>query len=126
MKEKILKIFDYLSTMSTSDLTQLVLFLIAVINGALIIFGVSPVDVSENFVYAAISGLAVIAVPLYNKYKNWNISKEAITGQKVTDLLKDGVLTITQVENYIKNIKQQALKEEWASPTYPAEGSKIE
>lgn len=122
MKEKITKFLDYLSTMSTSDLTQLVLFLIAVANGALIIFGMSPFDVSENFVYAAISGMAVIAVPLYNKYKNWNITKESITGQQVTDLLKDGVLTIAQVENYIKDMKQQALKEEWSSPAYPEDG----
>jgi SPP1 family holin len=121
MKDKIIKFLDYLSAMPANDFTQIVLFLIAVINGALIIFGVNPLNVSENFVYTAISGLAVIVIPLYNKYKNWNITKEAITGQQITDLLKDGMLTIEQVEQYIKNMKQQALKEEWSNPTYDKE-----
>lgn len=124
MKDKVIKFIDGLSTMTVSEWTQLIVFLIAVINGALIIFGLNPLNVSESFVYTGLSGALVILIPLYNKYKNWNISKEAKSGQQVTDLLKLGIITTSQLNIYIANMKQQAQKENWENKTFTENGGK--
>lgn len=122
MKQKIIKFIDGLGCMSVREWVQLIVLALVVVNGALTIFGVNPISVSEDFLYIAISGALVIIVPFYNKWKNWNVTPEAVTAQDILDLMKMGTVSKQQVEQFIKDLKAQAAKEKWSNPTYPADG----
>lgn len=122
MKQKIIKFIDGLGCMSVREWVQLIVLALVVINGALTMFGVNPISVSENFLYIAISGALVIVLPFYHKWKNWNVTPEAVTAQDILDLMKMGTVTKQQVEQYIKDLKAQAAKEEWSNQTYPVDG----
>ncbi len=122
MKQKIIKFIDGLGCMSVREWVQLIVLALVVINGALTMFGVNPISVSEDFLYIAISGTLVIIVPFYNKWKNWNVTPEAITAQDILDLMKMGFASKEQIEQFIKDLKAQAKKEKWSNPTYPADG----
>ncbi|PKM87499.1 MAG: hypothetical protein CVU87_09460 [Firmicutes bacterium HGW-Firmicutes-12] len=126
MKQKVISFIDGLSCMSVREWAQIIVLALVVINGALTIFGVNPISVSEDFLYIAISGALVIIVPFYNKWKNWNVTPEAVTAQNVLDLMKMGFASKEQIEQFIKDLKAQSVKEEWSNPTYPAEDSKTE
>lgn len=121
MKQKIIKFIDGLGCMSVHEWVQLIVLALVVINGALTIFGVNPITVSEDFLYIAISGALVIIVPFYNKWKNWNVTPEAVTAQDILDLMKMGTVSKQQIEQYIKDLKTQAAKEQWSNPTYDSE-----
>ncbi|PKM61619.1 MAG: hypothetical protein CVU99_02345 [Firmicutes bacterium HGW-Firmicutes-4] len=122
MKQKIISFIDGLGCMSVEEWVQLIVLALVVVNGALTIFGINPISVSEDFLYIAISGALVIIVPFYNKWKNWNVTPEAVTAQHILDLMKMGTVSKQQVEQFIKDLKAQAVKEEWSNPTYPADG----
>ncbi|MEL7659630.1 phage holin [Acetobacterium wieringae] len=122
MKQKIIKFIDGLGCMSVKEWVQLIVLALVVVNGALTMFGVNPITVSEDFLYIAISGALVIIVPFYNKWKNWNVTPEAVTAQDILDLMKMGTVSKQQVEQFIKDLKAQAAKEKWSNPTYPADG----
>lgn len=122
MKQKIISFIDGLGCMSVKEWVQVIVLALVVINGALTIFGVNPISVSEDFLYIAISGALVIIVPFYNKWKNWNVTPEAVTAQHILDLMKMGFASKEQIEQFIKDLKTQSAKEEWSNPTYPADG----
>lgn len=122
MKQKIISFIDGLGCMSVREWVQVIVLAFVVVNGALTIFGVNPISISEDFLYIAISGALVIIVPFYNKWKNWNVTPEAVTAQDILDLMKMGFASKEQVEQFIKDLKAQAAKEEWSNPTYPADG----
>lgn len=122
MKQKIIKFIDGLGCMSVKEWVQVIILALVVINGALTIFGINPITVSEDFLYIAISGALVIIVPFYNKWKNWNVTPEAVTAQNILDLMKMGFASKDQIDQYIKDLKAQAVKEEWSNPTYPSDG----
>lgn len=122
MKQKIIKFIDGLGCMSVQEWVQLIVLALVLINGVLTMFGVNPITVSEDFLYIAISGALVIVVPFYHKWKNWNVTPEAVTAQDILDLMKMGTVSKQQVEQYIKDLKTQAAKEEWSNPTFPADG----
>lgn len=122
MKQKIISFIDGLGCMSVKEWVQVIVLALVVINGALTIFGVNPISASEDFLYIAISGALVIIVPFYNKWKNWNVTPEAVTAQHILDLMKMGFASKEQIEQFIKDLKTQSAKEEWSNPTYPADG----
>jgi SPP1 family holin len=121
MKQKIINFIDGLGCMSVREWVQLIVLALVVINGALTMFGINPISVSENFLYIAISGALVIIVPFYNKWKNWNVTPEAITAQNILNLMKMGFASKEQIDQYIKDLKAQAVKEEWSNPKYDSE-----
>lgn len=123
MKQKIIKFIDGLGCMSVQEWVQLIVLALVVVNGALTMFGVNPITVSEDFLYIAISGALVIIVPFYNKWKNWNVTPEAITAQNILDLMKMGFASKEQIDQYIKNLKAQAIKEKGSNPTYDSESA---
>jgi len=122
MKQKIIKFIDGLGCMSVHEWVQLIVLALVLVNGVLTMFGINPISVSEDFLYIAISGALVIIVPFYNKWKNWNVTPEAITAQNILDLMKMGFASKDQIDQYIKDLKAQAVKEEWSNPTYPSDG----
>ena len=122
MKQKIISFIDGLGCMSVNEWVQLIVLALVLVNGVLTMFGVNPISVSEDFLYIAISGALVIVVPFYHKWKNWNVTPEAITAQNILDLMKMGFASKDQIDQYIKDLKAQAVKEEWSNPTYPADG----
>ncbi|PKM60040.1 MAG: hypothetical protein CVU99_10320 [Firmicutes bacterium HGW-Firmicutes-4] len=121
MKQKIISFIDGLGCMSVKEWVQLIVLALVVINGALTIFGVNPISVSEDFLYIAISGALVIIVPFYHKWKNWNVTPEAVTAQHILDLMKMGFASKEQIDQFIKDLKAQATKEKWSNPTYDSE-----
>ena len=122
MKQKIIKFIDGLGCMSVHEWVQLIVLALVLINGVLTMFGINPISVSEDFLYIAISGALVIIVPFYHKWKNWNVTPESVTAQNILDLMKMGFASKDQIDQYIKDLKAQAVKEEWSNPTYPSDG----
>ena len=108
MKEKIVKIVEGLQTVPLKSWVLLISLILILVNIVLSAFGVNPIIVSEDNLYMIISGALAILAPLYAMWKNWNGTKEAQTSQEVLDLMKQGLATADQVQEYIENVKKIA------------------
>lgn len=108
MKEKIIKIVEGLQTVPLKSWVMLISLLLILANIVLSALGVNPISISEDNLYMIISGALAILAPLYAMWKNWNGTKEAQTSQELLDLMKQGLATADQVQEYIENIKKIA------------------
>lgn len=92
-----------------------IMSIIVVINTVLAFFDLSPVDVSEGFVYRIVSivlAVITIVVALVNTYYNNSTSKEAMVGDMVKDVLK-GIDDASEKETKMEQITTflESLKE---------------
>ena len=106
MKEKIVKIVEGLQTVPLKSWVSLISLILILVNIVLSAFGVNPIIVSEDSIGMIISGALAIIAPIYMMWKNWNGTKEAQTSQEVLDLMKQGLATAEQVQDYVDEVKK--------------------
>ena len=61
---------------------------VVAVNSVLTMFGANPIPYDESTIYAFFGALATVAGIAYAAWHNFNITKAAQEGQKVTDGLK--------------------------------------
>ena len=107
MKEKITKIADALSGVSVSTWVVLATILLAVTNAILTVTGHNPIEVSNDQLFQYVSWAMVFASIGYGIWKNMSITKSAQTADEVLKLLKQGLVTVAEVQQYIQQVKEK-------------------
>ncbi|OXS26406.1 MAG: hypothetical protein BI182_08410 [Acetobacterium sp. MES1] len=107
MKEKITKIADALSGVSVSTWVVLATILLAVVNAILTVTGHNPIEVSDDQLFQYVSWALVFASIGYGIWKNISITKSAQTADEVLKLLKQGLVTVAEVQQYIQQVKEK-------------------
>lgn len=107
MKEKIMKIADALSGVSVSTWVVLATILLAAMNAILTATGHNPIEVSDDQLFQFVSWALVFASIGYGIWKNISITKSAQTADEVLKLLKQGLVTVAEVQQYIQQVKEK-------------------
>lgn len=107
MKEKITKIADTLSGVSVSTWVVLATIILAVVNAILTITGHNPIEVSNDQLFQFVSWTLVFASIGYGIWKNMSITKSAQTADEVLKLLKQGLVTVAEVQQYVQQVKEK-------------------
>ena len=107
MKEKITKIADALSGVSVSTWVVLATIFLAVVNAILTATGHNPFEVSDDQLFQFVSWVLVFASIGYGIWKNMSITKSAQTADEVLKLLKQGLVTVAEVQQYIQQVKEK-------------------
>lgn len=107
MKEKITKIADALSGVSVSTWVVLATILLAVTNAILTATGHNPIEVSNDQLFQFVSWALVFTSIGYGIWKNISITKSAQTADEVLKLLKQGLVTVAEVQQYIQQVKEK-------------------
>jgi hypothetical protein len=107
MKEKITKIADALSGVSVSTWVVLATILLAVTNAILTVTGHNPIEVSNDQLFQYVSWAMVFASIGYGIWKNISITKSAQTADEVLKLLKQGLVTVAEVQQYVQQVKEK-------------------
>lgn len=107
MKEKITKIADDLSGVSVSTWVVLATILLTVTNAILTATGHNPIEVSNDQLFQYVSWALVFASIGYGIWKNISITKSAQTADEVLKLIKQGLITAAEVQQYIQQVKEK-------------------
>lgn len=107
MKKKIMKIADALSGVSVSTWVVLATILLAVTNAILTATGHNPIEVSDDQLLQFVSWVLVFASIGYGIWKNMSITKSAQTADEVLKLLKQGLVTVAEVQQYVQQVKEK-------------------
>ncbi|MDO9491413.1 phage holin [Acetobacterium sp.] len=107
MKEKITKIADALSGVSVSTWVVLATILLTVTNAILTAIGHNPIEVSNDQLFQFVSWALMFASIGYGIWKNMSITKSAQTSDEVLKLLKQGLVTVAEVQQYVQQVKEK-------------------
>jgi len=80
--------------------STLLIGVLAVVNLVLVSCGKTIVTDNASL-EACVSALVALAMTAYNTWKNRNITTAAQKGQQITDLIKDGSLTVNEVSAFL-------------------------
>lgn len=89
----------------TELITRVIVSAIILMNIVLSVFGCNPLDVDESAVFGVVSTILLFADHIYNTWKNFNITPEAVTGQTVINALKQGEEFTESLEELIEAYK---------------------
>ena len=107
MKDRFMKIADALSGVSVSTWVVLATILLTVTNAILTATGHNPIEVSNDQLFQYVSWALVFASIGYGIWKNMSITKSAQTADEVLKLLKQGLVTAAEVQQYIQQVKEK-------------------
>lgn len=96
-----------LSNLSPQAVTTFVVAMFAIVNLALQAFGISAVNVDNETVFNIVSTLFAIGASLIGMYRNFNVTDASGKAQEITDLLKEGEILVSDVDAFIKNMKER-------------------
>lgn len=86
--------------------TGIVMLLVALVNAILQMVGFNTLPIENTEVSAIVSGIFLVVVSMWNTWKNRNISKPSQISQQITDALKQGEITYSDVLALISKIKK--------------------
>lgn len=104
MKEKIIA---FLKSLNKKNVTSTILSIIALINQVLTLCGKGVLPIDNMAVEATISIIFTIATNAYLAWTNFNTSTGAQKVQAVLDGVKMGLITIEEVEQFVKDHKEE-------------------
>lgn len=107
MKEKFMKIADDLSGVSVSTWVVLATILLTVTNAILMATGHNPIEVSNDQLFQLVSWALVFVSIGYGIWKNISITKGAQTADEVLKLIKQGLITAAEVQQYVQQVKEK-------------------
>ena len=107
MKDRFMKIADALSGVSVSTWVVLATILLTVTNAILTATGHNPIEVSNDQLFQYVSWALVFASISYGIWKNISVTKSAQTADEVLKLLKQGLVTAAEVQQYIQEVKEK-------------------
>lgn len=89
----------------TNIVTRIIISVIILINVILTLFGANPLPVDESAIFGIVSTILLVADHVYNTWKNFNVTPEAVTAQSVIDALKNGEDFVQSLETLIEAYK---------------------
>jgi len=97
--------------MDKSVIIRLVVMLVTIANVVLSLFGCNPLPFSEAETYAILSAGAMAGATIWAAWKNNSVTKAAKLGDKIVLALKNGEVTLEEINKLIDNITHEKAKE---------------
>jgi hypothetical protein len=107
MKEKIMNIADALSGVSVSTWVVLVSIILSVTNAILTATGQNPIEFSNDQLNQYVSWALVFVSIGFGIWKNMSVTKSAKTADEILKLIKQGLVTAAEVQEYIQTVKEK-------------------
>lgn len=111
------KLKNFLSQINVKDIkpstyVSAVVLIFTMVNYVLNIMGKPVININENEIAAWVTAIVGVAGIIYSWYKNQSITKPAQVADDVMQILKDGRITISELEDFIARYSETDLDTE--------------
>lgn len=96
-----------LKGINASAVARVLILILAITNAILQMLGYKVLPIENSAIEEIVSGIFLVAMTLYNTYKNLNVSTAAQTAQSVTDAIKNGEITVDQIKEVVEQLKNR-------------------
>ena len=106
------KLKNFLSQINVKDIkpstyVSAVVLIFTMVNYVLNIMGKPVININENEIAAWVTAIVGVAGIIYSWYKNQSITKPAQVADDVMQILKDGKITLAELEDFVAKYSEQ-------------------
>ena len=111
------KLKNFLSQINVKDIkpstyVSAVVLIFTMVNYVLNIMGKPVININENEIAAWVTAIVGVAGIIYSWYKNQSITKPAQVADDVMQILKDGKITLAELEDFVAKYFEQDTDDE--------------
>ena len=106
------KLKNFLEQINVKDIkastyVSAVVLIFTMVNYVLNIMGKPVININENEIAAWVTAIVGVARIIYSWYKNQSITKSAQVADDVMQILKDGKITLAELEDFVAKYSEQ-------------------
>lgn len=111
------KLKNFLSQINVKDIkpstyVSAIVLIFTMVNYVLNIMGKPVININENEIAAWVTAIVGVAGIIYSWYKNQSITKPAQVADDVMQILKDGKITLAELEDFVAKYSEQDTDDE--------------
>ena len=111
------KLKNFLSQINVKDIkpstyVSAVVLIFTMVNYVLNIMGKPVININENEIAAWVTAIVGVVGIIYSWYKNQSITKPAQVADDVMQILKDGKITLAELEDFVAKYSEQDTDDE--------------
>lgn len=111
------KLKNFLEQINVKDIkastyVSAVVLIFTMVNYVLNIMGKPVININENEIAALVTAIVGVAGIIYSWYKNQSITKPAQVADDVMQILKDGKITLAELEDFVAKYSEQDTDDE--------------
>lgn len=111
------KLKNFLEQINVKDIkastyVSAVVLIFTMVNYVLNIMGKPVININENEIAAWVTAIVGVAGIIYSWYKNQSITKPAQVADDVMQILKDGKITLVELEDFVAKYSEQDTDDE--------------
>lgn len=111
------KLKNFLEQINVKDIkastyVSAVVLIFTMVNYVLNIMGKPVININENEIAAWVTAIVGVAGIIYSWYKNQSITKPAQVADDVMQILKDGKITLAELEYFVAKYSEQDTDDE--------------
>lgn len=111
------KLKNFLEQINVKDIkastyVSAVVLIFTMVNYVLNIMGKPVININENEVAAWVTAIVGVVGIIYSWYKNQSITKPAQVADDVMQILKDGKITLAELEDFVAKYSEQDTDDE--------------
>lgn len=111
------KLKKFLSQINVKDIkpstyVSAIVLIFTMVNYVLNIMGKPAININENEIGAWVTAIVGVAGIIYSWYKNQSITKPAQVADDVMQILKDGKITLAELEDFVAKYSEQDTDDE--------------
>ena len=111
------KLKNFLEQINVKDIKastyfSAVVLIFTMVNYVLNIMGKPVININENEIAAWVTAIVGVAGIIYSWYKNQSITKPAQVADDVMQILKDGKITLAELEDFVAKYSEQDTDDE--------------
>ena len=111
------KLKNFLEQINVKDIkastyVSAVVLIFTMVNDVLNIMGKPVININENEIAAWVTAIVGVAGIIYSWYKNQSITKPAQVADDVMQILKDGKITLAELEDFVAKYSEQDTDDE--------------
>lgn len=111
------KLKNFLEQINVNDIkastyVSAVVLIFTMVNYVLNIMGKPIININENEIAAWVTAIVGVAGIIYSWYKNQSITKPAQVADDVMQILKDGKITLAELEDFVAKYSEQDTDDE--------------
>ena len=95
-----------LKGITSEAITNVLILVVALVNSILQMLGINTLPIENEELSAIVSGVFLVAMALWNTWKNRNVTTVSQEVQQIADAVKNGELLIEDVQALISKIKK--------------------
>lgn len=111
------KLKNFLEQINVKDIkastyVSAVVLIFTMVNYVLNIMGKPVININENEIAAWVTAIVGVVGIIYSWYKNQSITKPAQVADDVMQILKDGKITLVELEDFVAKYSEQDIDDE--------------